>query len=76
MRSITIIGILLILAGIASFAFDGIPYTTQEEVVEIGPLKATAEQEKSFPLPPVVGGVAIAGGFALVIGGLKRSGGN
>ena len=63
-----IIGIVLIAVGLVSLAYQGITYTSRVTVVDLGPLKATADKEKTIPLPPILGGVALAGGVALLIG--------
>jgi hypothetical protein len=72
MKSYKLVGLILIVVGIVVFAYQGITYTTREKVVDIGPIQMTAEKTKTFPLPPVVGGVALVGGIILlVIGGKK-----
>ena len=63
-----IIGIVLIAVGLVSLAYQGITYTSRETVVEVGPLKATADKQRTIPLPPILGGIALAGGVALLIG--------
>lgn len=67
-----IIGIVLIAVGLVSFAYQGITYTSRETVVEVGPLKATADKQRTIPLPPILGGIALAGGLALLIGTWRR----
>ena len=67
-----IIGIILIAVGLVSLAYQGITYTSRETVVEVGPLKATAEKQRTIPLPPILGGIALAGGVALLIGTWRR----
>jgi hypothetical protein len=67
-----IIGIVLIAVGLVSLAYQGITYTSRETVVEVGPLKATADKQKTIPLPPILGGIALAGGVALLIGTWRR----
>lgn len=68
----TIAGIVLIVLGIAALAYQGISYTSRETVIDIGPLKATAERERTFPLPPIVGGAAVLAGVALAIAGARQ----
>lgn len=68
-----ILGIVLIILGVVAFAYQGITYTTEEKVIDVGPLKATVEKEKTIPLPPIVGAVALAGGIALLMVGAKKS---
>jgi len=72
MKSTMIAGLALILFGLVALAYKGITYTTQEKVVDIGPLHATAEKEKTIPLPPILGGLSLATGIVLVIVGARK----
>ena len=67
-----IVGILLIILGLVSLALGGISYTKREKVLDVGPIQATAEKHKTIPLPPLLGGVALAGGVVLLIAGSKK----
>ena len=67
-----IIGIVLIAVGLVSLAYQGITYTSRETVVEVGPLKATADKKRTIPLPPILGGIALAGGVEILIGTWRR----
>jgi len=68
----TVIGILLIVLGVISLAYHGITYKSREKVIDVGPLKATIEKDKTIPLPPILGGLALAGGVVLLIAGTRR----
>jgi hypothetical protein len=72
MRPRIIIAIILIVLGIAALAYQGITYTTREKVVDIGPIQMTAEKSKTIPLPPIVGGLALAGGIVLLVVGYRK----
>ena len=63
---------LLIVVGLAALVYQGITYTTRETVIDIGPLHATAERQKTLPLPPVLGIAAVAGGVVLLIAGVRK----
>jgi len=65
-------GIILIVLGALALAYQGIRYTTREKVVDLGPIEITAQDRKTIPLPPVVGGVALAAGIALVLADRKK----
>ena len=67
MRPLAILGIILIALGAVGLAYQGITYTTSEKVVDLGPLKVEAKKEKTIPLPPVLGGVALVVGLVLLI---------
>jgi uncharacterized membrane protein len=75
MRSnpITLVGIALIILGIVAFAYQGITYTSREKIIDIGPIQATADTQKSIPLSPLLGGLVLVGGIALVVVGAKTS---
>jgi len=68
-----LIGIALIALGLIALAYQGITYTTREKVVDLGPLKITAQKEKTIPLPPILGGLALAGGIVLVVVAGRKS---
>ena len=73
MRSgVLIIAIVLIAIGVISLAYEGITYTTREKILEVGPIRATAEKEKTIPLPPILGGLALAGGVVLLVVAARR----
>ena len=73
MKAVTAIGIGLIVIGVVALIYQGITYTTREKVLEVGPVEVTAERRKTIPLPPVLGGLALAGGIVLVVVGSRRS---
>ena len=67
-----IAGIILIVLGVIALAYGGISYTREEEILDIGPVEATAETRETIPLPPILGGLALAGGVVLLIAGSKN----
>ena len=67
-----IVGILLIVLGIVALIWGGISYTREETLVDIGPIEAKAETRETIPLPPVLGGLALIGGVALLIAGSRK----
>lgn len=74
MKSITnILGIVLIIFGILTFAYQGITYTKQEKVAQIGNIEVTANTEKTIYFPPILGGVTLVVGIILVIIGRNKS---
>lgn len=73
MKTYTLTGIILIVIGIAALAYQGITYTTRENVVNLGPIQMTTEETKTVPLPPIVGAVALVGGIVLLVMGSKKS---
>ena len=72
MKPITLIGIVLLVLGALALAYQGINYTRQEKVLDIGPIHATAERHERIPLPPIIGGLALAGGIVLLVVGARQ----
>jgi hypothetical protein len=71
MKTLPLVGIILIILGIVSFAYQGISYTTHKKIVDIGPLQASTTEHKTIPLPPILGGLALVGGIVLLAAGRK-----
>jgi hypothetical protein len=65
-------GIILVAIGIVALTYQGITYTTKEKVVDLGPVRMTAEKTKTLPLPPIVGAIAVVGGIVLLVIGIKK----
>jgi len=72
MKPMTIGGVMLVLLGVLALAYQGVNYTTRETIIDIGPLQATADRERTLPLPPVLGIVALVGGVVLLISGARK----
>lgn len=68
---VTIIGICLIVIGVLALAYQGITYTKQEKVAQIGNVQITADTQKTVYFPPVLGGLALVAGVVLVVVGRK-----
>jgi len=68
---VKLIGVLLVVFGIVALVLGGITYTKRDKVLDIGPIKATAEHEKTIPLSPIVGIASLAGGIVLIVAGAR-----
>jgi uncharacterized membrane protein len=69
MKTTAIAGVLLIVLGIVSLAYQGITYTTQKKVVDVGPIHATKDENHNIRLPPILGGLLLIGGIVLLASG-------
>jgi hypothetical protein len=67
MKGMFIAGILLIVFGLISLTYQGFTYQTERKIIDVGPIKATTKEDKTVPLPPIVGGLALAGGAVLIV---------
>lgn len=64
-----IAGMVLIVLGLAGLLYGGITYTSRETVLDIGPLKATADRQRTVFIPPVLGIAGVVGGAMLLFAG-------
>jgi hypothetical protein len=72
MKPKMIVAIILIILGIGALAYQGITYTTREKVVDLGPIQVTAQKTRTFPLPPILGAIALVGGIVLLVVGSRK----
>jgi len=63
----TLVGIILVVLGLVGIAYGGISYSQRREVARVGPLQVTTREERTIPISPIVGGVAILAGVALIM---------
>jgi uncharacterized membrane protein len=73
MKPISLIGMLLVVLGGLALAYQGFTYTHQEKVLDLGPIHATREDHERVSIPPIVGGLALVGGIALLVVGARKS---
>jgi hypothetical protein len=69
-----VFAIALIVLGVMGLAYGGISFTHEKKDVDLGPIQVSHETHDTLPLPPIVGGVCLVAGVALLIfGGRQRS---
>ena len=66
------LGVILIVIGIVMFIITGFSYTTEETIVDAGPIELNAEKQESVNWPPYAGGAALVAGIILVVASRKR----
>ncbi len=67
-----VIGVLLIAVGAVALFYRGIPYVSRDVVIDIGPVTATSQSSKTWPVPPILGGAVIAVGALLLFAGSRK----
>ena len=66
------LGIILIVVEFVALAWGGFTYKTRKKVLDVGPVHASRDVTHNVPLPPLVGGLALVGGIALLVVGAKQ----
>ena len=67
-----VVGAVLVVIGLVSLLMGGFRWTEQKTVVDLGPVKATSEEHKTLPIPPVVGALALIGGIVVLVVPVRR----
>ncbi len=73
MKTASIAGVVLIVLGIVGLIYQGIGYTKRKDVLDVGPIHATKDTHETIPIPPILGGIALVGGIALLVVGAKST---
>ncbi|GAC1661311.1 MAG: hypothetical protein PVS2B2_13130 [Candidatus Acidiferrum sp.] len=63
----SLLGIALVVIGFIALAYQGLTYTTQKKVIDLGPIQATKEEHHTIPLPPILGVLALVGGILVIV---------
>ena len=62
-----LVGFVLIVAGLLALIYEGFTYSKRKEVMSLGSLRAEMETKEEVHIPPIVGGLVLASGVALVL---------
>lgn len=68
----TLVGLILIVAGAVGLFWGGFTYTRRRDVARLGPVQVTTEERRSIPVSPILGGIAVVAGVALIVA-VKRA---
>ena len=60
------IGVVLLIVGIAALAWGGVFWTDRDTILDAGPLQVQTEDRDGFAIPPVLGIIALVGGAILL----------
>ena len=72
MRTILIIGILVLIVGIIALAVPSFTYFTTERVADVGFFKIDVSRPHTVIINPIVGGVLLLVGAVLIFVGSRR----
>lgn len=67
MTPVKIVGIILIVLGVAGLAMGGFSYTKETHQAKIGPLQLSVEEKQSVNVPQWLGIASIAVGVVLLL---------
>ncbi len=71
MRPIALVGVLLVVLGVAALLFGHFEYSDTKPVFKAGPLQVNATEEHSVDIPMIAGIVILLAGVGLLIAGRR-----
>jgi len=69
-----ILGVLLILLGVAGIVYGGFSFTTHKKAIDMGPIQVQKTEHHSVPIPAGLGIAGIVGGGVLIYFGARHTG--
>ena len=66
-RLVIILGVILLVCGVAGLVHPNFSYHRQEELAKIGPYKATLDEEKTAQVPAAVSILLLCSGLGMVL---------
>lgn len=72
MKPISIMGVLLIVAGVAALVLGEVSFTKRETVLQVGDAQINAETKDTYPIPAIAGIAAVVAGVVLVVVGYRK----
>ena len=72
MKTTSLAGIVLIVVGALVLAYQGFNYTHRENVIDVGPIHATVDDQNHVSIPPILGGLVLLAGVGLLVAGTRQ----
>ena len=73
MKPITIVGLVLVVAGLLALVYGGFTYTKETHDIELGPIELQVTEKERVNVPLWAGVIAVLGGAALLAVGRSTS---
>jgi len=73
MKPIAMLGVALIVLGVAGLFFSRVSWTETKPVAKLGPLELSAQENHTVWIPTAAGAVAVLAGIALVFMGKRTA---
>lgn len=66
MRNLMLIGVCLVVLGIAGLIVQNVTFTENKKVLDLGPLQIRADEQHNVPIPSIAGIVAVMAGLGMI----------
>ena len=72
MRHLLLVGFVLVVLGIAGLIVQNVKFTETKEVLNVGPLQVTSEEQHNLPIPTIAGVIAVIAGLGMIFAARGR----
>lgn len=72
MKASLIVGVLLVVLGIAALGYKSFSYTSEETLLKVGPIEATADTKKTVGIPAWAAIASILVGAVVIVAGRRK----
>ena len=73
MRNLMMVGVLLVVLGIAGLIVQNVTFTESKEVLDIGPLELRSEEQHNIPIPTIAGIIAVIAGLGMIVASRRNA---
>lgn len=73
MRHLLLVGVVLAVLGIAGLIVQNVTFTETKQVLNVGPLQVSAEEQHNMPIPTIAGIGAVIAGLGMIFASRRYS---
>ena len=73
MKPLAVLGLVLIVLGLAGLVLGHISFITEKKVLDVGPVTASVSEEHRIAIPDISGIVALGVGVVLLVTSMRRA---
>ena len=73
MRNLMMVGVLLVVLGIAGLVIQNVKFTETKKVVDVGPLQVNSEEQHNVPIPTIAGIIAVLAGLGMIFASRRKT---
>ena len=73
MRHLLLAGFVLVVLGIAGLIVQNVSFTETKQVLSVGSLQVTAEEQHNVPIPTIAGIAALIAGLGMIFASRRYS---
>jgi hypothetical protein len=73
MRHLLLVGVVLMVLGLAGLIVQNVTFTETKQVLNVGPLQVSTEERHNVPIPTIAGIIAVVAGLGMIFASRRYS---